>query len=300
MDLNLFSLRVFLTVADCKSFTTAAEALFLSQPAVSLQVQKIEQLFQTPLFIRNPSGSIQLTTAGETLQKHARKFVLLQQETLTEMGIHNPSLQQKLKIGACCISGEHLMPTGLSAFQESHPNISLSLSIIKCEHVFSGLLSGDFDIGVTGLAPRNRSLHKKKLFRAPLVLFHAGAIKPADGKITNLKRLLKARLILREKDSGCRVEFEKFLTKHKIHLNEFSIINESDSNEAIKNLVKEGYGISILPEFMLRKDIDDGVFSEIHLQEGQPSMAFYISYRNQNNPSKIIQELTTTLLKSLP
>lgn len=300
MDLNLFSLRVFLTVADCKSFTTAAEALFLSQPAVSLQVQKIEQLFQTPLFVRNPSGYIRLTAAGETLQRHAKKFVLLQQETLAEMIKHSPSLQHNLKIGACCISGEHLMPAGLSAFQESHPNISLSLSIIKCENVFSGLLSGDFDVGVTGMAPRNRSLHKKKLFRAPMVIFNAGAIKPADGEITNLKRLLKTRLILREKDSGCRIEFEKFLAKHKIHLNEFSMISESDSNEAIKNLVKEGYGISALPEFMIRKGLDDGSFSEIHLQEGRPAMTFYVSYRNQNNPSKIIQELIITLMRSLP
>lgn len=102
MDLNLFSLRVFLTVADCKSFTATAEALFLSQPAVSLQIQKIEQLFQTPL-IRNSSGSIRLTAAGETLQKHARKFVMLQQETVNDMWAHSPFLQNKLKIGACCI-----------------------------------------------------------------------------------------------------------------------------------------------------------------------------------------------------
>ncbi len=300
MDLNLFSLRVFLKVADCKSFTGAAEALFLSQPAVSLQIQKIEQLFQTPLFIRNSSGSIRLTAAGETLQKLAKKFVTLQQETLNEMWIHSPSLQRKLKIGACCIGGEHLMPVGLAAFQESHPDTSVSLSVTKCEQIFSGLLSGDFDIGVTGLAPKNRSLHKIKLFDAPLVIFQAGAIKPVSEKTTNLKRLLKARLILREKDSGCRVAFENFLVKNRIHLQEFSMISESDSNEAIKNLVKKGYGISILPEFMLQKEIDDGIFSEIRLQEGRPKMTFYVSYRNQNNPSEITQELITTFMKSLP
>ncbi len=300
MDLNLFSLRVFLKVADCGSFTAAAEALFLSQPAVSLQIQKIEQLFQTPLFIRNPSGSIRLTTAGETLQKLARKFVVLQQETLNEMWIHSPSLQRKLRIGACCIGGEHLMPAGLAVFQESHPETSVLLSIIKCEQIFNGLLSGDFDIGITGLAPRNRSLHKIKLFHAPLVIFQAGTIKSTDEKITTLKRLQKARLILREKDSGCRVSFEQFLVKNKIHLQEFSMISESDSNEAIKNLVKKGYGISILPDFMMRKEIDEGLFSEIRLQEGRPEMTFYASYRNQNNPSEIIQELIATFMRTLP
>ena len=248
MELNLFSLRVFLTVADCKSFTAAAEALFLSQPAVSLQIQKIEQLFQTSLFIRNSSGSIRLTAAGETLQKHARKFVMLQQETVKDMWVHSPFLQNKLKIGACCIGGEHLMPVGLAAFQEAYPDTSVSLSVIKCEQIFTGLMTGDFDIGITGQAPKNRSLQKVKLFDAPLVIFQSGAIKPPIKKITNLKQLLNARLILREKDSGCRVAFENFLIQNSIHLKESSTISESDSNQAILNLVKKGYGISILPE----------------------------------------------------
>ncbi len=143
------------------------------------------------------------------------------------------------------------MPVGLVAFQESHPDTSLSLSVTKCEQIFSGLLSGDFDIGVTGLAPKNRSLHKIKLFDAPLVIFQAGTIKPATEKKTNLKRLLKARLILREKDSGCGVAFENFLGKNRIHLQEFSMISESDSNEAIKNLVKKATVFQSLSKILL-------------------------------------------------
>ena len=301
MDLNFFSLRVFLTVAEYKSFTAAAEALFLTQPAVSLQIQRIEELFQTSLFIRNSSGSIiRLTAAGETLQKYARKFVMLQQETLNEMSIHSPLLQLQLKIGACCIGGEHLMPVGLAAFQKSHPETSVLVSITKCEQIFSGLQTGDFDIGITGQPPNQNSLHKTKLFDTPLVIFQAGAKKLSDEKITNLNKLQKAGLILREKDSGCRVAFENFLVKNSVHLKDFSIISESDSNQAIHNLVKNGWGISVLPKFMIQKEIDDGIFSEIRLQEGRPKMTFYLSYRNKNNPSKTIQEFIATLKRHVP
>jgi DNA-binding transcriptional LysR family regulator len=71
MDLSLFSMKVFLKVAEVESFTKAADALFLSQPAVSLQIQKLEQLFLTSLFIRAHSDHIRLTEAGENLCQHA-------------------------------------------------------------------------------------------------------------------------------------------------------------------------------------------------------------------------------------
>lgn len=297
MNLSLFSLRVFLNVAERGSFTRAAEDLFLSQPAVSLQIQKIEQLFQTPLFVRNHSGYIRLTAAGETLQKHARELMRLQQAILADMTRHSPALERELRIGTCCIAGEHLVPLGLSAFRESHPECQVALSIIKCEQVFRSLLSGELDIGVTGLAPRSKSLDKKKLTRVPLLLFGSKAAQAVD-VITDLKGLRNSRLIMREKGAGCRVEFEKFLTKHNMRLKEFSVTTESDSNEAIKKLVSEGYGLSVLPEFMIRKDIRDGVFSEIQLKEGQPKQTFYVSYRNQDNPSQIKEELITLLMKS--
>lgn len=297
MDLSLFSLRVFLKVGERGSFTRAAEDLLLSQPAVSLQIQKIEQLFQTPLFVRNHSGSIRLTAAGETLQHHARELMRLQQAILSDMTRHSPALEHQLRLGTCCIAGEHLLPLGLAAFRESHPGCQLKLSIIKCEQVFRGLLSGDLDIGVTGLAPGNKSLHKKRLMRAPLLLFGPKAAQTVD-VITDLKGLRNSRLIMREKGAGCRVEFEKFLAKHNMRLNEFSVTTQSDSNEAIKKLVSEGYGLSVLPEFMVRKDIRDGLFSEIQLKEGQPTQTFYVSYRNQDNPSQIKEELIALLLKS--
>jgi DNA-binding transcriptional LysR family regulator len=290
MDLSLFSFKVFLKVAETRSFTQAANDLLLSQPAVSLQIQKIEQVFQTSLFIRAHSGRIRMTEAGKKLQQHAKELMGLQQAVLQDMEKYSAGQLRELRIGACCIAGEHLLPLGLAAFRETHPKARLALSIIKCEEVLTGLMSGDLDIGVTGLAPRNRFLSKRRLLRAPLVLFETARTQPPTGTV-DLRRLRNSRFILREKGSGCRVEFEKFLTKHKMSLQEFTVVSESDSNEAIKKLVRDGYGISLLPEFMIRKDIDAGVFAEIHLKEGCPMQSFFLSYRNQDDPPKILQEL---------
>lgn len=297
MDLSLFSMKVFLKVAEVESFTKAADALLLSQPAVSLQIQKIEQLFQTPLFIRVNSGRIRLTEAGEKLQEHAEALMRLQQTLLQDMEKYSSGHLGELHIGASCIAGEHLLPIGLSAFREAYPLARLTLSITKCEHVFSGLLAGAMDIGVTGLAPKrrfSRDLHQQRLMKAPLVLFESGKTEPSTGTI-DLKQLRTHRLILREKGSGCRMEFERFLAKNKHKLQEFTVVSESESNDAIKQLVKDGYGISMLPDFMVRKEIEEGIFAEILMQEGRPMMSFFLTYRKQDNPSKMLQDLIAFL-----
>lgn len=297
MDLSLFSMKVFLKVAEIESFTKAADALLLSQPAVSLQIQKIEQLFQTPLFIRAHSGRIRLTNAGETLRRHAEALMRYQQALVQDMEKYSAGHLGELHIGACCIAGEQLLPIGLSAFRESYPQARLALSITKCEEVFSALLAGGMDIGVTGLAPKrrfSRDLHQKRLMKVPLVLFEAGKTEPPTGTI-DLKQLRTHRLILREKGSGCRVEFEQFLAGKKHKIQEFTVVSESESNDAIKQLVKDGYGISLLPDFMVRKEIAEGIFAEILLQEGRPMMSFFLTYRKQDNPSKMLQDLIAFL-----
>jgi len=159
MDLSLFSIKVFLKVAETRSFTQAANDLLLSQPAVSLQIQKIEQLFQTALFIRTHSGRIRLTEAGKKLHQHAEALIGLQQAVLHDMEKFSAGQLREVRIGACCIAGEHLLPLGITAVRELYPEARLALSIVKCEEVFKGLLSGDLDIGITGLAPRNRFLN---------------------------------------------------------------------------------------------------------------------------------------------
>ncbi len=297
MDLSLFSLKVFLKVAEVESFTKAAEALYLSQPAVSLQIQKLEQLFQTALFIRAHSDHIRLTEAGENLCQHAEALMRVQQTLIQDMEKFSAGHLRELHIGACCIAGEQLLPIGLSAFRECYPQAKLTLSITKCEEVFNGLLAGNLDIGVTGLEPKrrfSRDLHKQRLMEVPLVLFEASKTTPPTGMI-DLKQLRNHRLILSEKGSGCRIGFEQFLAKNKHKLQEFEVVCESESNDAIKELVKDGYGVSMLPEFMVREEIAEGVFNEIRLREEGPLMSFFLIYRKQDHLSKMQQDLIAFL-----
>ncbi len=296
MDLNLFSLKVFLKVAEVRSFTKAAEDLFLSQPAVSLQIQKLEQQFQVQFFFRPHSGRIRLTQAGEALKPHVERMIQLHDSIIAGMSRYSPALQREIRIGTCCIAGEHLIPMGLDAFRRAHPEASPSLSITKCEDVFDGLLHGRFDIGVTGLAPKARDLEKKLLLKAPL-LFFAAPTEHGKPRRISVKQLSDQRLILREKGAGCRVELERFCVRHGVPLKNLTVVTESESNEAIIKLVKEGYGIAVLPDFMIRQDIHNGTLSEISLQEGQPLQSFFLVYPKQAPQSLLLRNLLSSFKK---
>jgi DNA-binding transcriptional LysR family regulator len=297
LDLNVFSLKVFLKVAESGSFTKASEALFLSQPAVSFHIQKIEQAFQTPLFIRRKSDRIGLTEAGKTLRKHAKELVRLQQLIASDMKRHVPAFRRELRIGVCSIVGEHLVPFGVTAFGETHPEVALSLSILKCEKVFKGLLEGNFDIGMTGIEPNDRSLVKKCLIRAPLVLFKSARGQKRVSRIS-IHDLSKHSFVLREKGSGCRLEFDNFLRSHGIDPDKITVLTESESNAAIKLLVKDGDCISVLPDFMVSEEINKGELVELKLTEGQPMQSFFLVYRKQDTSASLhMHDILCFLLK---
>jgi DNA-binding transcriptional LysR family regulator len=297
LDLNVFSLKVFLKVAESGSFTKASEALFLSQPAVSFHIQKIEQAFQIPLFIRSKSDCIRLTEAGKTLRKHAKEMVRLQQLIASDMKRHIPALQRELRIGVCSIVGEHLIPFGVTAFGETYPEVALSLSILKCDKVFKGLLEGKFDIGMTGIEPTDRSLVKKCLIRAPLVLFKSARGQKSGSRIS-IHDLSNHSFVLREKGSGCRLEFENFLTSHGIDPDKITVLTESESNAAIKLLVREGDCISVLPDFMINDEINKGELVEIELKEDRPMQSFFLVYRKQDTSASLhMHDILSFLLK---
>ena len=218
---------------------------------------------------------------------------------VADMASESSDVRQELHIGACCIAGEHLITSGVEAFREAHPNTSLSLSIVRCEKVFSGLLEGGFELGVTGLAPRTRSLGRKLLIRVPIVFFEAQTGQRECNPVP--LALLKDRpLILRERGSGSRVELENFFVKQGVSLKALKVETESESNEAIKTLVKAGHGISALPDFMVRQEIDKGVFAEITLLEGQPMESFYMVYGKEESPPLPLKDLMTFILRYPP
>jgi len=281
MALNLYALDTFRIVLDNSSFSKAAKILFLSQPAISLQIQNLENFFQVPLLIRGTSGKIKPTREGQTLYNFALKLNVLREDLYQKIHKHSGEFSLRLRLGVCFIAGEHFFPSILDSFKKKYPRTQLSLNILRCEKIFEGLLSGIFELGVTGTPPANKSLTKKEITRVPLDLYESGKKNLSSGSIS-IRQLLDRPLIMREEGAGMFCEFDRFLKSCGIKMNNFTCICVSQSNEAIKSLVKADMGFSIFPPFMVREELAKKELTKIILKEGELDQGFYMVYRKKS------------------
>ena len=217
------SIRVFLTVVEKKSFSKAAKALFLTQPAVSFQIQMLEEYYGTRLFDR-VSRNIILTDAGHLLLKYANEMSRLQAELEREMQDLTSNIKGKLKIGASTTIGEYIAPYILGAFKNMYPDVELSLEVANSEDIEASIHDTTLDIGLI-----EGPLIGKDLESIPFLTDHLQLVTSVDHPWANLDtisvfELDKFPFISREKGSGTRAEIEQHLKKAGFSANNLNII----------------------------------------------------------------------------
>jgi DNA-binding transcriptional LysR family regulator len=251
-QLENFRLKVFRTVAQHLSFRKAAEHLFLTQPAVTLQIKALEDDLGVRLFERAPKG-VSLTPHGSLLLLYAQKAAELVAEA-----------EQKLASGAGNISGEfvlavsttiaqYVLPRLIGAFLSEHPRVRLSLHSGNTEQIVHLLLDGKVSIGLIEGPARRRELRTEHFMEDEMVL-----IVPADFEFERLTRpqLLAASLLMREQGSGSRNVVESALEKGGFKLKSFKSMMDLDSTEAIKSAVEAGLGIGFVSRWAISKELE--------------------------------------------
>lgn len=284
-------------VVECDGISNAAKSLLLSQPAVSMQIQSLERNLSVPLFLRKPNGKLVLTEAGKTLHASAEKIVHLANDLLRAMERHTNKALSEMQLGTCYMAGRFLVPSMLAEFRKKTGNCRVILMVTRAQKIFEGITDGRLDVGIVGRKFKKRFFTGTQLVQVPLTIFTAREKASGDPLKLSLRELRTIPLILREEGAGCRLQFQEFLTKKKERLYHFDIVAESESIGAIKNLVKTGHGFAVLPIFVVQKDIEDGVFSEIRLYEGQPMQTFYVFYRKGTQLSRTQQQFLDHILE---
>ena len=251
-------LRVFCAVAETKSFSKASELIHLTQPAVSLQIQAMEELYETRLFDRS-GNTINLTPAGEILYKRAKEILALYAEAQHNISEITGAIKGSLSIGASSTIGNYLLPHIIAAFKKKVPQVNISLVVGNTKTITEKLNAGEIDIALVEGDVSKQRFSVETLLSDELVVIMSPAHPWAERRGLSAIELTKEPLILREEGSGTRQIILKHLDEHGIKLDQLKIALVVGSTEAIKGAVEEGLGVSIMSGWAVRKWLKQGL-----------------------------------------
>ncbi len=275
-------IKVFCAVSETKSFSKASELMGLTQPAVSLQIQALEEIYGTKLFDR--SGSvIVLTKAGDILYKYAKEINLLYKGAEKELDEFKAPLKGFISIGASSTIGNYVLPVVISEFKKRFPKVNVRLVINNTKTVVDFLNAGSVDVALVEGDIKKQKLAKEKLISDEMVLVFPPTHPWARRSTISIMEVAKEPFIFREEGSGSRQMIERFFIKHGIHPQNLNIAFIMGDTESIKGAVEEGLGVSVVSKWAARKDCKHGRLKTATFKEDEFVRDFSILYNKRKN-----------------
>lgn len=253
-QLENFRLRVFRAVAERLNFRKAAEHLFLTQPAVTLQIKALENDLGVRLFDRT-AGRISLTRQGSVLHDYANKLAALVGEAERALGAVDGSVSGELSLAVSTTIAQYVLPRLLGAFLDEHPRVQFSLHSGNTSEIVELLLQSKISIGLIEGPARDRGVRAEPFMEDELVLITPRDFEP---DLLSGSQLSASCFLIRERGSGSRRVVEAALTKAGLKLKSFKRVMDLDSTEAIKSAVEAGLGVSFVSRWAISKELELG------------------------------------------
>jgi DNA-binding transcriptional LysR family regulator len=284
--MNFNQLLIFHKVAEKKNFTRAAEELYISQPAVSKQVQELEKTLGQSLFLQ-VGRKIYLTEAGQLLFDYAHKIFALSAEAEVALDELRFLERGHLAVGASTTVGTYLLPEILGRYRASYPHVELFLDIANTEDVQQKLLAHKVEVGIVEGSVSHSELVYSTWRFDELVLIASPHHPLAQANVApSLQELLdsQAAFILREPGSGTRGVLEEALASRGMP--PVSPFMELGSTEAIKQVVRANLGVSFVSRHTIRLELKTGLLKQIPLADFRLTRPLLIVYPQQKHLSR--------------
>jgi len=251
-QLESFRLKVFRTVAEHLNFRKAAEHLFLTQPAITLQVKALEDDLGIRLFDR-ASNRVSLTPQGALLLDYAKKIATLVSQAEQELW-EDGKVSGELSLGVSTTIAQYLLPRLLRAFLDENPRVQFSLRSGNTSEIVQLLLENKLAIGLIEGPARDHGIRTEPFMQDELVLI-APAFEPDR---LSRDQFVASRLLMREHGSGSRHVAKVALENDGFKLKSFKNVMNLDSTEAIKSAVEVGLGIGFVSRWAIFKELELG------------------------------------------
>jgi DNA-binding transcriptional LysR family regulator len=263
-DLNLNQLRAFFFAARCRSITLASEKLFITQPAVSMQIKGLENQYGVQLFVRTKK-KLELTEAGKRLYQVATRIFGLVAEA-EQVLVQAKELEAGLlRIGSTKQLVRYLLAKHISRFQRSFPRIQIQIHEGSSREMVRSVMENQIDFAIVGRLDYDDKLQVIPFIRDELVLLVAPGHHLCSKQVVRVEDLAAENLILREQGSGTRRLVERVLSKTEIMS---TVYVESGNVDFIKELVAMGNGVTLIPRMGVDYDVDKGSLAMIPLEGG--------------------------------
>lgn len=294
--MDLRQLEVFCKVVELKSFSRAAEAIFLTQPTVSQHVSALENFFDLQLLDRM-GKEIKPTHAGELLYQYAQEILNLKEKACQSLSHYAGKKSGHLRVGASTIPGEYVLPGLIGAFKEQFPEITVTLTIGDTRQIVEAVTAGRIEIGVVGARIKAPHLLFQQLTEDRIVLAASRKSPLWDREYILAADLMHIPCIQREDGSGTRTAIEKALAARKVDYRGLTVIAEMGSTEAVKQAILAGIGVSFLSERAIVREQEYGLLREIPVRGIDIRRSFYSVLNRKKTPSPICKEFKSFLAK---
>ncbi len=292
LHVTLRQLRVFESVARHLSFSRAAEELFLSQPAVSMQIKQLENQVGLPLF-EQIGKKIYLTEAGKELYHYSR--AVAQQLSDMEHALNELKGLERGRLSIAVVSTANFFaPQLLARFVQQHPGVQVSLSVVNRETVLRQLAENEIDLAIMGLPPEGLDVRWQPFMENPLVVIAPPSHPLTQERRIPMKRLAEEVFVIREPGSGTRGAMERFFAEHRVQL---KTSMQMGTNEAIKQAVQAGMGLGVVSYHTIELELETKRLKVLDVVGFPIRRNWYLVHRQQKRLSKVAEAFREFLLK---
>lgn len=298
LPFTLDQLRILKAIAAEGSFKRAADSLFVSQPAVSLQVQNLERQLDVPLFDRGGRRA-QLTEAGHLLLSYGEKILSLCQETCRAIEDLQNLQGGTLIVGASQTTGTYLLPRMIGLFRQRYPDVAVQLHVHSTRRTAWSVANGQIDLAIVGgeLPPElQEALQVINYAEDELALILPTNHPLAVTEMIERDDLYKLQFITLDSQSTIRKVIEQVLTRSGIDSRRLKIEMELNSIEAIKNAVQSGLGAAFVSTSAIEKELQMRVLQRVKIDQLVVNRTLSLIYNPNRYRSKAAEAFSKEIL----
>ncbi len=294
-NVDFKQIEAFINVAKYKSFSKAAEAIFLSQPTISAHIASLEQELNVALFDRH-GKEVRLTHAGSLFLEHAINLVNIRNTAIVNISEYENSISGRLSISSSTTPCRFLLPSLVKSFNDTYPDVTFSIKEDNTRNVVEHILSSESDVGIVGEVISDSRLSFEKICSDRLVVISNSS---ELSKTISLDELLHQRFILREKGSATRNAFEKGLKSKGYTSERLKVFAEVSSLEAVLQFVKSGSGVSIVSEMACQDYISTGLIKKHFINGMDISRDIFIVNHNKRTLPPVAKAFYSHVIENM-